>query len=407
MTTQDTQHVLSGLRVLDFTRALAGPTCSRMLAEMGADVIKVESAPKGDLGRNFSMFRNKRSLFHVQHNRGKKSLCVNLRDPRGMALVTELIQQVDIVVENFKPGVMADMGLGYERLTELKPDIILCSISALGQTGPLAHKPGYDYIAQAYSGVTSMIGEEDDAPYIPLVGMGDVSTGVHGALAVLAALRHRDNTGRGQHLDVALLDVYYHYHEVNVHTPRATEGAVKPTRVGRHMTYACPSGVFRGNGGYLVIMAIFHHWPDFCKAIERPELIDDSRYSTDQARLKRRDEVTTMIEDWLQTFPDVESAVAHLESFHVPVAPVLSVAETLDYPHLRERGTVTTINDPIHGELDVPGFPLKFSEFPDELPLHAPTLGQHNEEILTEYLRRSPEEVQQLRDAAVLFEKNS
>ena len=110
-----------------------------------------------------------------------------------------------------------------------------------------------------------MIGEEDDAPYIPLVGMGDVSTGVHGALAVLAALRHRDNTGRGQHLDVALLDVYYHYHEVNVHTPRATEGAIQPTRVGRHMTYACPSGVFRGNGGYLVIMAIFHHWPDFCK----------------------------------------------------------------------------------------------------------------------------------------------
>ena len=182
-----------------------------------------------------------------------------------------------------------------------------------------------------------------------------------------------------------------------MHTPRATEGAIKPTRVGRHMTYACPSGVFRGNGGYLVIMAIFHHWPDFCKAIERPELIDDPQYSTDQARLKRRDEIITMIEDWLQTFPDVESAVAHLESFHVPVAPVLSVAETLDYPHLRERGTVTTINDPIHGDLDVPGFPLKFSEFPDELPLHAPTLGQHNEEVLTSYLGRSVEEVQQLR----------
>ncbi len=138
------QHVLSGLRVLDFTRALAGPTCSRMLAEMGADVIKVESAPKGDLSRNASVFRNKRSLFYVQHNRGKKSLCVNLRDPRGMALVTELIQQVDVVVENFKPGVMANMGLSYDRLKEPKPDIILCSISALGQTGPLAHKPGYD-----------------------------------------------------------------------------------------------------------------------------------------------------------------------------------------------------------------------------------------------------------------------
>ena len=151
------EHVLTGLRVLDFTRALAGPTCTRMLAEMGAEVIKVESAPKGDLSRGASVFRNSRSLFFVQHNRGKKSLCVNLRDPRGMALVVELVSKVDVVVENFKPGVMAEMGLSYERLKEIKPDIILCSISALGQSGPLAHKPGYDYIAQAYAGVTSMI----------------------------------------------------------------------------------------------------------------------------------------------------------------------------------------------------------------------------------------------------------
>jgi crotonobetainyl-CoA:carnitine CoA-transferase CaiB-like acyl-CoA transferase len=175
-----------------------------MLAEMGAEVIKVEPAPKGDMSRAASVY-NKRSLFFVQHNRGKKSLCVNLRDPRGMALVVELVRHVDVVVENFKPGIMAEMGLSYERLRELKPDIILCSISALGQTGPLARKPGYDYIAQAYAGVTSMIGDEDEPPYIPLVGLGDVNTGVHGALAVLAALRHRDRTGRGQHLDVALL----------------------------------------------------------------------------------------------------------------------------------------------------------------------------------------------------------
>ena len=227
-------HCLTGLRVLDFTRALAGPTCSRMLAEMGADVIKVESAPHGDLSRGASVFRNGRSVFFVQHNRGKKSVCVNLRDPRGMALIAELVQKVDVVVENFKPGVMAEMGLGYERLRALKPDIILCSISALGQTGPLSHKPGYDYIAQAYAGVTSMIGDKDEAPYIPLVGFGDVSTGVHGALAVLAALRHRDRTGRGQHLDVALLDVYYHFHEVNVHQVKASGGKIKPTRGSPH-----------------------------------------------------------------------------------------------------------------------------------------------------------------------------
>jgi crotonobetainyl-CoA:carnitine CoA-transferase CaiB-like acyl-CoA transferase len=399
-------HCLTDLRVLDFTRALAGPTCSRMLAEMGADVIKVESAPHGDLSRGASVFRNKRSVFFVQHNRGKKSVCVNLRDPRGMALIAELIQKVDVVVENFKPGVMAEMGLSYERLKELKPDIILCSISALGQTGPLAHKPGYDYIAQAYAGVTSMIGDKDEAPYIPLVGLGDVSTGVHGALAVLAALRHRDRTGRGQHLDVALLDVYYNFHEVNVHQVRASGGKIKPTRVGRHMTYLCPGGVFRAKGGHVVIMSFFHHWPDFCRAMARPELIDDPRYKTDLARLERRDEVVTLIEDWLQTFPDVPSAVAHMERFNVPVAPVLSVEETLSYPHLRERGTVRTISDPTHdGEIDVPGFPLKFSEFPEELPLTAPTLGQHNEEVLTQYLGRSAAEVRKLREAGVVKEE--
>ena len=402
---QSPPHVLHGLRVLDLTRALAGPTCSRMLAEMGAEVIKVESAPRGDMVRNASTFRNNRSLYYVQHNRGKKSLCVNLRDPRGMALVASLVPKVDIVVENFKPGVMADMGLDYDRLKELKSDIILCSISAMGQTGPLSHKPGYDYIAQAYAGITSMIGEPDEAPYIPGVGLGDVSTGVHGALGVLAALRHRDQTGEGQHLDVALLDVYYHYHEVNVHQPKATNGKIKPKPAGRHMTYACPAGVFHATGGHVVIMAHLHHWKDLCKAIDRTDLIDHPDFETDNTRLKRRDTVTKILEDWLQAFPDVPSAIAHLGKFGVPVAPVLSVIETLDYPHHRERGTVRTINDRLHGDLDVPGFPIKFSSFPEELPLEAATLGQHNQEILTSYLGQTQDEVQQLREAGVLVEE--
>src|SRR5262249_54746858 len=162
------EHVLTGLRVLDLTRALAGPTCTRMLAEMGAEVIKVEPAPKGDMARGVSALRNNRSLLFVQHHRCKKCLWVNLRCPREMALVVESVSKVDVVIENYKQGVMEEMGLRYERLKEIKPDIILCSISALGQTGPLSRKPGYDYIAQAYAGVTSMIGDEDEAPYIPL-----------------------------------------------------------------------------------------------------------------------------------------------------------------------------------------------------------------------------------------------
>lgn len=161
------EHVLSGIRVLDLSRALAGPSCTRMLAEMGAEVIKVEAAPNGDLVRGISKLRgNDRSLYYIQQNLGKKSVCVNLRDPRGMAIVAALVPKVDVVVENFKPGTMAEMGLGYERLREMRKDIILCSISALGQSGPLARLPGYDFIAQAYSGVTSMIGEANGTPYI-------------------------------------------------------------------------------------------------------------------------------------------------------------------------------------------------------------------------------------------------
>lgn len=402
------EHILSDLRVLDFTRALAGPSCTRMMAEMGADVIKVESAPRGDMVRGISVFEKERSLYFIQQNLGKKSLCVNIRDPKAMDIIKELVAQMDVVVENFKPGVIAQMGLGYEELKKIKPDIILCSISALGQKGPLSGKPGYDYIAQAYSGVTSMIGDPDEAPYLPGVGMGDVSTGVHGALAVVSALRYRDRTGEGQHLDIGLLDVYYHYHEVNVHQYSGTQGKMNPTRSGRHLSYVCPAGVFRAKGGSVVIMAFLHHWKDLCAAMEKPELVDHERYSNDVLRLEHRDEVVQIIEEWLQaTFPDIHSAVAHMEQFGVPVAPVLSVAETTQHPHLRERGTVRTIDDPIAGEFDIPGMPLRFSRFPDDLPLKAPTLGQQNEEILTKYLKRSPEEVQELREAGVLFEKNS
>jgi crotonobetainyl-CoA:carnitine CoA-transferase CaiB-like acyl-CoA transferase len=377
-----------------------------MLAEMGAEVIKVEPAPGGELSRRLSVQPSGRSLYYVQQNLGKKSVCVNLRDPRGLALVTELIPKMDVVVENFKPGVMAEMGLGYDRLREMKKDIVLCSISALGQSGPLSSKPGYDYIAQAYSGVTSMIGDPNDAPYIPLVGMGDVSTGVHAALAIVSALRYRDRTGEGQHLDIALLDVYYHYHEVNVHTYSASNGAIQPTRAGRHMTYACPGGGFRAKGGYLVIMSFLHHWKDICQAMDRLDLVDNPDFANDTARLQRREEVIKIIEDWLQNFSDVPSAVAYLEKHQVPVAPVLSIAETVQHPHHRARGTVRTIHDCIHGDFEMPGMPLKFSQFPKDLPLEAATLGEHNEEVLTTYLGRSKAEVQQLCEAGVLVEKN-
>lgn len=396
------QHVLSDLKVLDFTRALAGPTVTRMFAEMGAQVIKVESAPNGDLTRRMSKVRNERSLYYVQQNLGKKSLCVDLRDPRGLALIAALIPKVDVVVENFKPGTFDAMGLGYARLKQMREDVILCSVSALGQSGPLSHLPGYDFIAQGYSGVTSLIGDADGTPYIPPVGMGDVSTGVHGALAVLAALRYRDRTGRGQHLDIGLLDVYYHCHEVTVHQCSASDGAIKPTRNGPHLSYICPAGVFKAKGGWVVIMAFLHHWQDLCAAMERPDLITHDYLGTDAGRLAHRDEVVALLEGWLAGFPDRDSAIEHLHKYQVPASPVLSIEETLSHPHLLARGTVRTITDPVAGTFQIPGMPLKFSEFPEDLELTAPTMGQHNAEVLRDWLGLNEAEIDTLRSANVL-----
>ena len=398
------EHVLNGLRVLDLTRALAGPSCTRMLSEMGADVIKIEPAPDGDFVRSISKLRNERSLYYIQQNLGKKSVCVNVRDPRGLALVTALVPKVDVVVENFKPGTLDAMGLGYDNLKRLRSDIIVCSISALGQRGPLAQLPGYDFIAQAYSGVTSMIGEPGGTPYIPLAAVGDVNTGVHGALAILAALRHRDRTGRGQHLDVALLDVYFHCHEVSVHQHSGSNGQIKPTRQGPHLSYIAPAGVFKANGGWIVIMAFLHHWKDFCDAMDRPDLVSDPRFATDAARLANRPELIELIEKWLSTFPDRDSAVTHMQKKKVPAAPVLSIEEAVVHPHLRARGTVRTIEDRVAGRFEIPGMPLKFSEFPKDLPLQAATLGQHNREVLRDVLGRSDGEIDELLEAKVLVE---
>ena len=396
------EHLLSGIRILDLTRVLAGPTCTRLFAEMGADVIKVEAAPHGEMARALGKLRNERSLHLVQQNLNKRSLCIDLRQPEGMDIIRRLVPHCDVVVENFRPGVLASLGLGYAALQKLRADVILCSISALGQNGPLADKPGYDVIAQAYSGVTSMIGEPDALPSLPSLALGDISTGVHAAFAVAAALIHRLRTGRGQALDIALLDCYYHYHEASVYQASASDGRLDPTRGGRHYTYVCPNGVFAVKDRALVIVAFLHHWPDLCAAMARPDMVDDPRYATDAARVARRCEVIDIIESWLADFADVAGAIAHLEAYNVPCAPVLSVKETLKHPHFLERGTVRTVHDPVAGSFQIPGMPIKTSDYRADLPYVAPLLGQHNGEILAELLAMGNTEIEALTARGVL-----
>ena len=391
------QHVLDGYKVLDFTQVLAGPTVTRLMAEMGAEIIKVEFAPNGDFSRGFPAVRNGRSAYYVQQNRGKKSLCLDLQRPAALEIVKSMVPKMDVMVENFAPGVIGRLGLGYEVVRALNPRIVMCSISAFGQTGPLSSEPGYDFIAQAYAAVTHMIGDPNGAPSIPMLGLGDVSTGAHAMGAIACALLHRERTGEGQYLDISILDVYFHCHEMNVQVFSASNGAIQPQRSGTQHPQLCPTGVFRGKEGYLIIMAVLdHQWVALCRVMGKEKLVDDPRYKTHALRLERVDEVVGYIERWLASCASDDAAMDALRKARIPVAPVLSIAQAVNHPHLRARRTVRRINDPLFGEFDAPGFPLRFSAFAQELSLVAPTLGQHNREILSTYLGYSAERISEL-----------
>ncbi len=402
MTTKP-RHLLDGYKVLDFTHFVAGPTTTRLMAGMGAEIIKVEMAPNGDHARAFDYIRDNRSAFFIQQNRGKESLCVDLRKPEGIALIKQLVPKIDVVVENFAPGVIANMGLGYDVLKALNPGLVMCSISALGQTGPLADDVGFDFIGQAYAGITALIGEEAGPPYMPMVAIGDVSAGAHAMGAIACALLYREKTGAGNYIDVSLLDTYFHCQTIGVQLYSASKGAREMKASGLHHSLACPAGVFKGKKWWIIILAMTDkQWVSVCEVIGRPELAKDPVYARARDRAHRRLELIRIIEDWLAAMPTDEAAIDALRRQRVPVAPILSIREAMEHPHLIERGTVRTINDPILGEFKIPGFPLRFSEFPEELEFDAPMLGQHNAAVLERYLGLSAISVAELESAGVL-----
>ena len=397
------KHLLDGYKVLDFTQFVAGPTVTKLMAEMGAEIIKIEFAPKGDLCRNFPLVRDQRSAYFVQQNRGKMSLCVDLKKPAGRAIVRELVPKVDVLVQNYAPGAIGRMGFGYEDVRQLNPKIIMCSVSTFGQTGPLAPEPGYDFIGQAYAGVTSLSGEEGGAYYPPAIAIGDVSTGVHAYAAVATALLHRERTGEGQHLDISLLDSYFHYHDLAVELVSASHGQAKLKRMGGQIAALCPAGMFKTATGYLWIFAFQeNHWAKLCEIMDRPDLARDPACVDNDSRVANRPEINQAIEAWLATLAGNDAAVAILRQAHIPHAPVLTVEEAMNHPHLLERHTVRTVHDRILGDFQVPGFPLRFSAFPDTLELEAPFLGEHNRTILSRYLGYPDDQIERLERDNVL-----
>lgn len=399
-----TLPILDGVTVLDLTQFIAGPVTTRAMAEMGAEVIKVELAPTGDQARALPVIKNGRSAYFVQQNQGKRGIAVNLREQRGLEILRGLVARADVLVENFSPGAIARLGLGWDAVHKINPKLIMCSISAFGQTGPLANQPGFDFIAQAYSGVTSMIGEPGEAPPLIGVAVGDVGTAISALAAINGALFHQArHGGPGQYLDIALIDFYFLSHSINVEAYSASGGAIQPTRSGSHHSFVVPNGIYEGADGHVVILAVTQDmWLRLVRAIGRPELADDPRFRRGEDRNANRASLTALIEDWLKQQESIRTACARLQAERVPCAPVLSVAEAVAEPHLIGRGTVREVADPTVGRFQIPGIPLRFSESSVAPPRRAPYLGEHNEEVLTGMLGLTSGAVRELEAAGVL-----
>jgi crotonobetainyl-CoA:carnitine CoA-transferase CaiB-like acyl-CoA transferase len=382
--------MLTGYRVLDVGQFVAGPTCTRIMAELGAEVIKLELAPFGDRGRASGdkprdprVKNSSQSTYFFQHNHSKKSLALDIKQQGGRDLVRSLIPKIDVLVENFAPGAIARMGLGYDELKVINPRLIMCSISLAGQSGPLSQKPGFDYIGAAYSGITSTIGEADRGPAQIATAIGDSATGVTAAMAVGFALLHRERTGEGQYIECSLLDTYFHMHEVNVPKSSLRGASFAPRRMGSLHPDGGPTGVFRCKGeDFIAIMVMPYQWPQMTKAMSMPVLADDPRFSTPRARRDNNEALKEIIEEWLGRFPTREAAIEALEAERVPCAPVFTLDEAMRHPHLRERRTVRQVKDRLIGEFDIPGMPAKFSQWPEKTALSADLLGEHNEEVL-------------------------
>jgi CoA:oxalate CoA-transferase len=402
--------MLEGYRVLDFGQFVAGPTCGRLLAEMGAEVVKLELAPEGDRVREGGFKpmqpeykRSSQSTYYLQHNHSKLSFAIDLKQPRARELVTAMLPKFDVLVENFAPGVIARLGFSYQDVKQVNPRIIMCSISMAGQTGPLSTKAGYDHIGQSYAGITDGIGEADRAPSMATMAIGDISTGVATAMGICAALLHRERTGEGQYLEGSLLDTYFHMHDQHVPKIALAGDKVRPTREGPQPKAVGPLGIYRyRDNQYITILTTPHQWPQVLRAMNRLDLADDARFAKPRARATNHLELAKIIEEWLASFPTRDDALAALDKERVPCAPVLTVNEAMAHPHLNQRKTVRWVHDPLLGRVAIPGIPVKFSAWPDRMEVRAARLGEDNERVLRDYLNLDDGQIRELYRTSVL-----
>ncbi len=375
---------LAGLSVLEATTTWAGPMCACVLADFGADVIKVE-LPGGEVARRLPPTlpdgEPPLSFMHVTANRNKRSLTLDLRRPEGRDVFLALAARADVVVENFRPGTMAGWGLGYEHVRTVRPDTVYVSISGYGQFGRDSERAGYDPMAQASSGWLSLNGEPDGAPVKAPTFIGDDLAGLHGALAAMAALRHRDRTGEGQHCDVALQDALLF--QSNGYPMLAALGVPLP-RMGSQFVVAAPAGVYACSDGFVMLGVLLDaHWRTLAGLLGHPELATHADYATTMGRVAHRAELNALVSEWVAELP-VADVVARLEVEGLPASPVRSFAESASDPHVLERDMLQTVVLENGRPAPVVGPATKFSRTPVRVRSAAPALGAHNDEILAE-----------------------
>jgi crotonobetainyl-CoA:carnitine CoA-transferase CaiB-like acyl-CoA transferase len=387
---------LAGIRVLDFTRVLAGPAASLALADLGAEVIKIEPPGGGDDTRSFPPFKGGESHYFLSYNRGKRSVVIDLKTPDGVALVEELAAKSDIVIENYRPGVMDRLGLGWERLSAINPALIYCAISGYGQTGPLRDRPSFDLVLQAMAGVISVNGEPGRDPVKLGIPLGDLTGGINAPIAILGALHERHATGRGRYIDISLVDgllnmlgYYAQMAWINGEDP-APWGSQHPTIV--------PYGSFATSDGSMIIACLTNaFWGRICAALD---IADDPSLHSLAARRDRRGEVNALIERVTATMTSAELA-ERLTAHEVPHAPILGVTEALAQPQAVAREMVVEVEHGTLGAIPIVSRPFKFDEAQVK-PAAPPALGEHGEAILSEVLGLSAERVAELKASGVV-----
>jgi len=395
--------MLEGVRVLDLTQYLSGPSCTLLMAGLGADVIKVEPGPGGDAARVLPVVKGEHSSYFVQQNRGKRSVCIDINQPAGHELIAALASECDVFIENYGYGVLEKRGLGPDALRAASPELIYASISTFGRTGSKAHLPGFDLIAQAYAGSAALTGEREGAPLASAAPMGDVGAGMMAFGAISAALYGRVTSGEGQFIDVSMVEAIFNMHPFAIQGPSQTDGKARLRRTGRHFGAVPPAGTFMGPDGWLAIHVLAGQWSRLCDAAVSIDLAGMEKFQTPKGRGDNRIELLEILERWMQTFESNDQLIAHLEAHRVPVAPVIDPADAHLDDWYVERGAVTEVNDPDLGPVRVPGFPFHASGVPrrESEPM-APKLGEHNEAVLAELLDYSAEQIAELSSAGII-----